>query len=306
MKKLELQNPSYRYLQKSFKEWLDILGYSESIREQLPTYVQRFFHHLETRKVSSVKEIKKEDLSAYHLKLSTTTYSQAYIHKQLYAVEKLFEYLNHRHPTVFMDASFEREQSQNTEREILTEQEVKELYALTYGEIEDPLQEAIKARDRIILTLYYGCDLRKSEGLHLLLSDIDIDQRQVHVRRGKNNKQRLVPISKQGKQHLHEWIYEYRMYFPNAQREQALLIGRRGRLTKSTINARLKKLQEKSENRELREKQLTVHGLRHSIATHLLTNGMQLEKLQQFLGHSSLETTQIYTRLIEDPHEPIR
>jgi len=62
---------------------------------------------------------------------------------------------------------------------------------------------------------------------------------------------------------------------------------------------RLNKMQEISDNQSLRTKNITLHTLRHSIATHLLQNGMDLEQISRFLGHSSLESTQIYTHLVE-------
>jgi integrase/recombinase XerD len=59
----------------------------------------------------------------------------------------------------------------------------------------------------------------------------------------------------------------------------------------------------RTENIELIEKNQGLHTLRHSIATHLLANGMSLEKIKDFLGHSSLESTQIYTHLVEQENE---
>ena len=67
----------------------------------------------------------------------------------------------------------------------------------------------------------------------------------------------------------------------------------------NTLYVRLKLLQQQIENPELQSKNVGLHTLRHSIATHLLQNGMELQKIQRFLGHSSLESTQIYTHLIE-------
>ena len=62
---------------------------------------------------------------------------------------------------------------------------------------------------------------------------------------------------------------------------------------------RLHKMQQKTGNKELQEKQITLHTLRHSIATHLLESGMPLASISRFLGHSSLESTQIYTHIVE-------
>lgn len=62
---------------------------------------------------------------------------------------------------------------------------------------------------------------------------------------------------------------------------------------------RLNQLVSRTENTELQEKEIGLHTLRHSIATHLLANGMQLERIKDFLGHGSLASTQIYTHLLE-------
>jgi len=66
-----------------------------------------------------------------------------------------------------------------------------------------------------------------------------------------------------------------------------------------TMLVRLKQMQHLSDNQSLKSKNITLHTLRHSIATHLLQNGMSLEQISRFLGHSSLESTQIYTHLVE-------
>jgi integrase/recombinase XerD len=63
---------------------------------------------------------------------------------------------------------------------------------------------------------------------------------------------------------------------------------------------RLKILQQRTDNIELQQKNVRLHVLRHSIATHLLQNGMALEKIGRFLGHTSLESTQVYTHLLEN------
>ena len=72
----------------------------------------------------------------------------------------------------------------------------------------------------------------------------------------------------------------------------------------------MKKIQYLTNDTTIQQKEITLHGLRHSIATHLLQNGMDLQKIQRFLGHSSLESTQIYTHLVEQSNskavEPVK
>jgi integrase/recombinase XerD len=121
----------------------------------------------------------------------------------------------------------------------------------------------------------------------------------LHVRKGKNYKERFVPLSKSGAKILEEYIFDYRPYLTKNNKESRLFVGFRGQaLNAGTLYKRLKILQMSVENPELQTKEITLHGLRHSIATHLLQAGMDLQKIQKFLGHSSLESTQIYTHLI--------
>jgi integrase/recombinase XerD len=70
-----------------------------------------------------------------------------------------------------------------------------------------------------------------------------------------------------------------------------------------SMGIRLKLLQQRTDDITLQQKNVRLHVLRHSIATHLLLNGMELEKIARFLGHSSLESTQIYTHLIHTDEE---
>jgi integrase/recombinase XerD len=78
---------------------------------------------------------------------------------------------------------------------------------------------------------------------------------------------------------------------------------RNQRINDQTMNLRLRILVQKSGSATLMEKNPSLHTLRHSIATHLLSNGMKLEQIAKFLGHSSLESTQIYTHLVDDIKE---
>lgn len=87
-------------------------------------------------------------------------------------------------------------------------------------------------------------------------------------------------------------------------KDDAFLISQRDvRMNTQSMALRLKLLQQRTDDITLQEKNVRLHVLRHSIATHLLQNGMSLEKIARFLGHSSLESTQIYTHLISKDDE---
>jgi integrase/recombinase XerD len=122
----------------------------------------------------------------------------------------------------------------------------------------------------------------------------------LHVKKGKNYKERFVPLNKTNAAYLQEWIYDYRSQIVKTKKEHRLFINIHGEpLTGGALYTRLKLLQQQSDNIALQQKNIGLHSLRHSIATHLLQAGMSLEKIAKFLGHNSLESTQIYTHLIE-------
>ena len=163
--------------------------------------------------------------------------------------------------------------------------------------------EALQYRDTAMLSVYYGCGIRRNEGVQLDTSDINFNRAILHVRKGKNYKERFIPISKQSLQHLQIYLYDGRPILLGGSKSQALFISAKAkRMDGQTMLWRLKQLIELTDNARLQQKQVGLHTLRHSIATHLLNKGMNLEKIKEFLGHSSLESTQIYTHLNFEQH----
>src|SRR5690606_2384124 len=158
--------------------------------------------------------------------------------------------------------------------------------------------EAMQSRERAMLAIFYGCGARRNEGVNINVGDINFDRSMLHVRKGKNYKERFVPISKASLKYLQEYIYDHRPEIVQGNKSEALFISMKARrMDGQTMLLRLKYLQHQTENEDLIEKEIGLHTLRHSIATHLLQAGMELESIARFLGHSTLESTQIYTHL---------
>lgn len=159
-----------------------------------------------------------------------------------------------------------------------------------------------------MLDIFYGCGLRASEGAALNLSDLLFEKSLLYVRKGKGYRERYVPMSKQVKADLQEYIINQRTHLLNAKQSkapdessQALLLGRGGiRWSIQGMYHRLQLLKSKTNNEMLKQKSFGLHILRHSIATHLLQDGMRLENIALFLGHKSIETTQKYTHLAKE------
>lgn len=161
----------------------------------------------------------------------------------------------------------------------------------------DDADPAMQARDRCLVELLYGCGLRISElvGLDARPSAnakgwIDAEAGEAHVL-GKGSRRRSVPVGTPALQALATWL-QYRHQW--AQGEPALFVGQRGtRLTAQYLRVRLKR-------RSLQaglDVPVHPHMLRHSFASHLLQSSGDLRAVQELLGHASITTTQVYTRL---------
>jgi len=310
MKNLPLKNPSYEHLEMAFKNWLDVLGYNQKSVYNLPNLIRSFLHYLEQQGCGQIKQLEQKHYKNYFKFISARSnqrrggaLSVNYLNKHIQALEKFHEFLIHKGAEGLPAVSIRKLKSQKQAVCVLTQAEIQALYKATL-EATTEKEETLNARDRVLLTVCYACGLRRTEAVSLSIDDINFDTRILHVRKGKYNKQRLVPFSKQSSKHLQDWIYDYRLSLINDKRESALFIGRNGKpVSAGTLYARLKLLQLKVDNSDLQNKAVGLHTLRHSIATHLLQNGMSLQQIQRFLGHSSLESTQIYTHLIEKQDE---
>ena len=148
-------------------------------------------------------------------------------------------------------------------------------------------------RDRVLLGIYYGCGLRKSEGAAIKLKDIMLDKSLLYVRHGKGGKSRYVPMVGRIKTDLYEYLNDGRKTLLKGNVSQVLFISKyRMAMKKEGIYQRFKQLQ-----KDVIKKPKGLHTLRHSIATHLLWEGMPLHFIARFLGHASIESTQIYTHI---------
>jgi site-specific recombinase XerD len=156
-----------------------------------------------------------------------------------------------------------------------------------------PARTPLEVRDRALFELAYSSGLRADEIVTLDLGDPDFDSETIRTT-GKGSKTRLVPIGEPAQRALRRYLESARNALGPSREEQALFVSRRGRrLSSSDVRRRLEKW--------VREAavagRVSPHTLRHSFATHLLEGGADLRSIQELLGHSSVSTTQIYTRV---------
>ena len=159
-----------------------------------------------------------------------------------------------------------------------------------------PAHTPLELRDRALLELAYSCGLRCEEIVNLDLGAADFDGEQLRVT-GKGGKTRLVPIGEPAQRTLERYLAAGRPVLAADERELALFISKSGRrLSPSDVRRRLAGWV----RRTAVAGKVSPHTLRHSFATHLLEGGADLRSIQELLGHASISTTQIYTRVEPD------
>lgn len=323
MKTLPLKSDKHNYILKSFAEWLNILGYAEHTVYGMPNYIKEFLYYLEQQGIYQLSCFRgsggdfNTHIKAHYRQLKQRAnqrrggaLSNNSLNKHLQALQKFSDYLRQSGKLILPKLYIQSEEDNAEIKHVLTQEEIGQLYKATdlyptnTVRIASWMYEALALRDKAMLTIFYGCGLRRNEAVHLNISDIITDKNYIHVKKGKNYKERIVPINNKGIEYLQNYLYESRPRFLFSEKEESFFISQRGlRMNGQSMLLRLKILIQRVDNIELQNKTIGLHTLRHSIATHLLQNGMSLESIAKFLGHSSLESTQIYTHLIEQEHE---
>lgn len=158
-----------------------------------------------------------------------------------------------------------------------------------------PREKALALRDSAVLEVLYSTGVRVSELVAMNRSDLDRHHRLVRVL-GKGNKERMVPLGVPALEALERWLSDGRPVLAGESQSggDAVFLGvRGGRLGDRAVRT----IVDAAKTRAGIEGHLSPHGLRHSAATHLIDGGADMREVQDLLGHSSLQTTQIYTHV---------
>ena len=306
----DFQLMTFDFQLSTFTNWLKTLNYSEATIQTRKRNIREFLLYLEKHGITNVENITNETVKQFanYLKQRENRrygsgLMNASINVCIGSVNKFFEYLQQTEQPA--PDTLDYIENNYKPKNILTMKEINQLYETTYqrhhfaNEQTIAKQEAISQRDRAMLGIYYGCGLRKSEGINLTINDILIERKLIHVRKGKNGKERNVPVTDNNLKYITEYLSISRNLLLQGNDTASFFINQFGEAcSDQALSVRLRRLVKNSGNRTLQAKKPTLHTLRHSIATHLLQQGMEIELIQKFLGHSSLESTQIYTHLI--------
>jgi len=181
-------------------------------------------------------------------------------------------------------------------QEIKLSKEPKRLpVVLSRFEIQRLLDNTTNTKHKTLLSLAYGAWLRVSEIAYLRVGDINLDQKTIHIKSAKWQKDRITLLPEKIVDEI-KWLMDGKSYSdPVFHSEQACLSGRQGggALTKRTAQHIFQHAMQKA----WIQKKATFHSLRHSFATHLLENWTDIRYIQSLLGHTSIKTTQVYTQV---------
>lgn len=250
---------------------LRLIAYSENTRR---IYLAEFAHLLKLINSYPVHKLTPKRLKDYFLFcVQNEEMGERKMNGKINAIKFYFEKVLHQERMFF---DIPRPKKPIRLPKMLSKAETKRLF-----------EHVENKKHLIALKLCYGMGLRVSEVVNIRLTDIDSSRMVLQVVGGKGKKDRYVPLPKSLLPQLREYYKDYRP-------KVFLLEGRYGgAYSKGSVQQVFKKAMKKARI----YKKIGVHGLRHSYATHLLESGADMRFIQELLGHDSIKTTQIYTKV---------
>lgn len=297
MKHLPLNNTEFERLYNEFADFVKLKGYSRGKPTHYASNVREFLFFIENRGIDDISKVAAVDVIDYHEYLRERPnqrrdggLSESMLRHHLYSLRMFYDYLMDMGEVNASPAHLPKFQIvRHNQRQILTVDEIKEVNAACITKME-----------KALLAIAYGCGLRRTEIELLDTNDVILTQGVLIVRDGKGGKSRTVPISDGGVKTLRDYVVNERpTLFPENKIEAtpAFFINKWGeRMKGQYLGHLLKGILERTQNPTILGKNITLHCLRHSIATHLLDNGAEIEFVQEFLGHEEMDTSTIYSR----------
>ncbi len=286
---------SFERLHQAFLDDIRARWYSKQLHKQASNVLARFLTHLREKKVSDIRAVNEAHVVAWARQLAQQKtpkgepYSLATQRTYLALVQRFFRFL-FRAGAILEDPTLDLALPswKRLPRAVLNEGQARRLVAAPSS--WTPLGK----RDRAILETLYGCALRVSECERLDLPDLDPAKGEILVRDGKGRKDRVVPAVGRAAAALELYVTEARPELVRDPRERALFLTRHGRRLGIQVIQNLVRNHARAAGLDIR---VSPHTLRHGCATHLLQGGADIRHVQQLLGHASLETTAIYTKV---------
>lgn len=266
-----------------YLEYLEIeKGLAQNTLDAYRRDLEAFLELCETNDASEPDRIKRTHINLYIRTLREKNYSPTSVMRKIASLRGFFKWLcanehSAQNPTVTLEQP-------KIPRKLPK--------VISLAEIENILRENLTLMEKLIVELLYGCGLRVSELVGLKINSIDASAGYLKCS-GKGSKERLVPIGKNVKSALKNYLTQrdFLMKKYNLDTKNLFILENGRFLTRQDaynfIHLQGKKI----------HKNISPHTLRHSFATHLLENGADLRVVQELLGHADVSTTQLYTHI---------
>lgn len=267
----------------------------KSYRKDLEQFVQYIFENEGIENFENIETMTFRSFIAYlnsdsrnkNENTKEKTISRRSINRKISALRTFFKYLQEKkfiktNKVVYITMpKFERELPN-----VLTKEDIEKLRNCI------DTKKITGIRDRLIIELLYSSGIRAGELIELSETMINVNERELRVI-GKGNKERITFFSENTKKWLKLYVEEKKRKYANYSKDILFVNSRGEKLTDRSLRRLISDYAKKSEI----QKEVTPHVFRHSFATELLNNGVDIRYLQELLGHSSISTTQVYTHV---------
>lgn len=275
-----------------FKHQLTAKGYALSTIEGYRKHLDQFMAFLTRRDISDIKQITHQTITDYQRHVMAQKNAMETKALKIRAVKRLFEHLQQSHRLLVnpCEGIVETCRKRRKMGPVLTVDQIQKL-------LDQPnLSTRTGIRDRAIMEVLYATAIRLNEFLHLEVYHADFTAKVLYVRKGKGNKQRVVPLGKSALQYLREYLEKVRPFYAkkNPKERKIFLLNTGLAMTPASVRSLLYKYRRQANIK----KSASPHTWRRSCATHLLQNGADIRYIQQLLGHRRLDTTQFYTKVM--------
>jgi len=294
------KNKNFELYLAKYSEWMLSRGWSERTQESYKSNIRFFLDYLiNETSTENLNEIDSKILSGFQTFLYHSETKQgkrlalSSQHTKLVSVRSFFHFLYETDVLLFDPSAALHlpKKRKSLPKGVMSEKQVEKLLN------QPDLSTALGYRDRTILETLYSTGIRNTELRNLNIYDVDFNLLQTNIIKGKNAKDRVVPLGEIAADYIHEYLISAR---PKLNRRsdiasnELLFISKNGlQITKANLIWIIAKYVKEADLKQ----NFTPHSLRHSCATHMLRAGADIRYIQEMLGHASVATTQIYTKV---------
>ena len=234
------------------------------------------------------QDLSKTNIDNFFIDMSEFNYSSSTKKRMHSSIKNFLKYINENEDYESIDISDIKLKSSKKLPEVLSINDIENM--INFYDHETYLD----SRNRTVIDVLYSTGCRVSELCDINISDIDLDEKYLKLK-GKGSKQRIVPIGSMLYKNLLQYLNVRETFLQN-RGEPLFLSKSKNKLDRTAVFRIIKKT---AKNISL-QTDVHPHTLRHSAATHMLEGGCDLRTVQEFLGHSSVSTTQIYTKVTKE------